>query len=342
MNLKKFKCIRIEDSLKNKFLLTIKYKDLIEITEINKLSVNRIVDEEKAKRMIPFIEEEKNFYPTIMMVTEEKCEIKYDENTSTITLKSNLDKLLGIVDGQHRYKSIELMLNREDIDESKINRLKEKEQTVFLISNLKKQEQRELFLEINSTPNKVKKGTQQRLDITTYNYYGLRFLNENEKYLKYINFDEDQVLKKDEKKIPYKFMLKGNEELLKDFEKSYINNTINETDINKHYTGIETIWRYILDKIIEYVTSQETLKGTIYSLELYYIAIFRYIKTIINNNEISLEIMEDELKKIKGFFDNDPVSFKNNIDLENGNADKINRIIKEIKLKKLNSEEIND
>lgn len=173
MTLKSFKCIRIEDCLKNKFLLTIKYKDLVEITEINKLSVNRIVDEEKAKRMISFIEKEDNFYPTIMMVTEEKCDIKYDENTSMITLKSNRDKLLGIVDGQHRYKSIELMLGRDEKNNDIMDILREKEQTVFLVSNLTKQDQRNLFLEINSTPNKVKKGTQLRLDITTYNYYGL-------------------------------------------------------------------------------------------------------------------------------------------------------------------------
>lgn len=339
MILKSFKCIRIEDSVKNKFLLSIKYKDLIEITEINKLSVNRIVDEEKAEKMISFIEEEKNFYPTIMMVTEEQCDIKYDDDTAMITLKSNKDKLLGIVDGQHRYKSIELMLNKEGIiPEEKMNILKEKEQTVFLISNFTKQDQRNLFLEINSTPNKVKKGTQLRLDITTYNYYGLKFLNENEKYLDYINFDEDQVLKKYEKRIPFKFILKGNEELLKSFEKDYVSNKLNEDDINKYYSAIEYLWRYILDKMIDYIKTDEKLKKSIYSLEIYYIAIFRYIKKTIGNTPIEKDIMEKGVEKIKSFFDINPIELKSKVDLENGNTDKINKIIKEIE----ENEEIND
>ncbi|WP_406540991.1 DNA sulfur modification protein DndB [Clostridium ljungdahlii] len=316
MGVKKFNCIRINDFLNNKYLLKIKYKDLVEITEINKLSVNRIVDETKASKMISFIKQNNKFYPTIIMVVSDKCDLEYDNTTSTLLLKSNEDKLLGVVDGQHRYKSIELMLKSQEIEDDKKDRLKEKEQAVFLIDKLTNQQQRDLFLEINGTPNKVKKGTQLRLDISTYNYYGLRFLNENSEYLCNINFDEDQVLKKNEKRLPYKFILKSNAQLLKDFENNYEKNLIPEDDLNKYYQSIEEIWKFILTRVTSYMSKSDTIKDTVYSLEIYYTTIFDeiYKKCKALYEDITDENIKAEFNKLKPFFDIYPVELKKEID----------------------------
>ncbi|MBI6874897.1 DNA sulfur modification protein DndB [Clostridium aciditolerans] len=310
---KTFKCLKMQEDGKNKYLIFIRYKDLIEITEVGKLSVNRIVDEEKAKKMVGFIRNEEKFYPTLLMVTNENCSTKYNSLENELTIKSKDGKCLGVVDGQHRYKSIELMLSNKDIPIEEIKKLGNKEQAVFLIDNLGAQEQRELFLEINSTPSKVKKGTQLRLMITVCNHYGLKYLERKNEYLKYIYFDEDQVLKKGEVKIPYKFVLKAHEKLFKDFEKKYLNNMIDENLINTYYESVEYIWNVIFENIRKY---EENFKKSIFILEIFYTSLFQCIyQTIVSKElEFNNQTIKELFDKIKLIFDIDAIEFKTEID----------------------------
>lgn len=332
MIVKRFKCIKINDERENKYLISAKYKDLVDITEVNKLSINRLIDEDRAKRMIDFIKMDSNFYPTIIMVTSEDCNLTFYESTSELELRSESNYLLGVVDGQHRYRSIELMLENEEITEEAKQKIMEREQSIFLISNLKKREQRTLFLEINRSANKVKKATELRLDISVYNYYGLEFLKNHKEFLEYINFDEDQVLKKEEKKIPYKYIIKSNEALLKDFEQEYKNKNVKAEELNKYYECIEYIWDTIMKKVVEYIKQDKPLRKSIFSLEIFYTTFFDMIYRSCKSEpeSFSNESIKEEFNKMSKILEVDTANLKNDVDAKSGNGDKVRKIKEKI------------
>lgn len=266
------------------YIAKISYKDLNSVCKFGNVSINREVDDDRAAKMVEYIEKKDSFYPTIVVATNKKNLIEYDENKKTIQIKIKDDEEKFIVlDGQHRFKSINLLLKEKECDINKF-------QSVFIIENMNNFQQRKVFLDINDTPRRVTTGTKLRFDKTIANYFSLSFLDENCSVLKYILMDDNQTSTNN--KIPYKYIIKFNEKLISILSKNFKNNKITFEEVEKYKNDIVKI-NNMLDEIIK-KSQQNDYQITKY--ELFYTELGdllgEYIKDAFDNKK------DIEMKKI--------------------------------------------
>ncbi|MDZ5252131.1 DNA sulfur modification protein DndB [Clostridium sp. LIBA-8841] len=250
--------IKLESNTENSkiYILKVAYSDLDKLFKLGNISINREVEEERAKIMSEYIKDKNTFYPTIVAATNSKNLINYNEKLKTISIKSfgENDKFI-VIDGQHRFKSI-VGLN-EKIDD--------RYQSVLLIDNINDFQQRKIFIDINDTPKKVTTGTKLRFKKTIENYITLSFLDSDENILNYIDMDENQAGKNET--IPYKYLYKFNEKLLKVLSSNFKKDKIVISEIDDMYINDLLL---INNKVKELIVS-EAKNESIVKYEVFYI-----------------------------------------------------------------------
>ncbi|MDK0570362.1 DGQHR domain-containing protein [Clostridium perfringens] len=285
------------DEISSIYMLKMGFKELIEVCGLGKISINREVDEYRSEKMVEYIKEKSTFYPTILVATMKKNLIIYDEKNKTIEINSDNNKDIVVIDGQHRYKSIELLL-KENYDENS-NRT----QSVLLLDNTNEFQQRKIFIDVNDNSKKVTVGTKLRLERSLINYISLNMVNKMEYLQKRVMMDDNQA--KDFETIPYKFIIKGNRELFKEVEKKYNNKQIELEYIDKRIETIINLWK----KIFALIDVGVEQKCNVIITEVFYIALCKEISNDINkyfNNDkyfdSFFENMKTEIKSINEKF----------------------------------------
>lgn len=282
------------------YLVKISYKDLIDICGVGKVSINRGVDVIRAGKMKKYIRMPDSFYPPLIVATTKKNLVVYDDEKKQISIhKDRLEKQkdMLVIDGQHRYTSIKLL--KEEDEESINNRY----QSIYLIDNLNEFQQRKIFIDINNTGIKVSTGTKLRLDKNLINYISLSIVNNSEIIQARISMDGNQT--KTTEKIPYKFIIRGNEKLLKEVDSEYEKNNLDIRIIDKMLIHIYKIW----DGIFNIVNLTEENMYKVLTNEVFYTAVCNNIIDIFNeyiyykvkNDE---EVCKDEFnEKLDKIFD---------------------------------------
>lgn len=279
----KFDAIKVEnknlspntDEVSNMYIVKINYSSLIELCGIGKVSINRDVDPERAKKMVKYIRNQEAFYPPLIVATTKKNLVIYDEIQKTISidgdkLSNNQDML--VIDGQHRYTSIKYL--GEESEEL----IKNRYQSIFLIDNLTEFQQRKIFIDINDTAKKVTTGTKLRLGKNLINYISLNLINSSESVQQKVVMDVNQT--SDVNRIPYKFIIRGNEKLLAKVDEDFDKDKIDIIQVDKVLPSILTIWEEIFS-IIEKAIEESC---NIITNEAFYIAICEYIEVIFNKH----------------------------------------------------------
>lgn len=247
------------------YMLNVGFKDLVEICGIGKISINREVDECRAKKMVDYIKDNSTFYPTILVATTKKNLINYDKKNKIININSGngfkKNKDIIVIDGQHRYKSIELLL-KEDLKSNQ-----ERYQSVLLLDNINEFQQRKIFVDVNDNSRKVTVGTKLRLEKNIVNYISLVMVDRINYLTERVAMDDNQTKEFD--KIPYKFIIKGNKELLTDIEISYNKKEIELYEVDVLIEEIIKVW----NKIFEVIKKGVENNCNIVLTEVFYIAL---------------------------------------------------------------------
>lgn len=246
------------------YIVKFDYKSLIDICTIGKISINRDVEEDRAKKMVNYIKDVHAFYPPIIVATLKKNLIKYDSINNRIHIDS--DKFvknndLIVIDGQHRFRSIELL------SEENSTLIENRYQSVFLIDNINEFQQRKIFIDINNTSRKVTTGTKLRFEKNIINYISLNLVNNSEKIQQKITMDDNQTTTTDE--LPYKFIIRGNERLLKKIDSFYEKRKIKIDDIDNLLEIIKDFW----EKVFEIIDESAKLECGVATNEAFYIAL---------------------------------------------------------------------
>lgn len=252
--------IELGDSsdISNLYIARICYKNIHEVCKLGNVSINREIDRDRAKKMVDYIKKKGSFYPTIVVATNSKNTIKYNEMFKTIDISINdeNDKFI-VLDGQHRFESINL------IDDKQLT--EKRYQSMLIVENMNNFQQRRLFLDINDTPKRVSTGTKLRFDKTIANYFSLMLLDKNDKVLDYILMDDNQTASN--KEIPYKYIVRFNEKLLISISKMFKDNKCKLRDI-------ETVKDFIIlidEKLIELIEFSQKENLEITRFEIFYI-----------------------------------------------------------------------
>lgn len=153
------------DSENKKILMTteMKVKDLLDRYTLNKL-VNRDVSSTKVSQLRKYIDTYDSeigiYFPAVILAaTEDPKKI----NTENLTVQFSDSVKFIVLDGQHRIKALESFKNQQ-IDNERLIEVLMSTVTVQIYFNLKEQEQRQLFLDINSTSKQVSKSLAFRYD----------------------------------------------------------------------------------------------------------------------------------------------------------------------------------
>ncbi|AMN35783.1 DNA sulfur modification protein DndB [Clostridium perfringens] len=252
--------IKLDNNTENSniYILKVSYSDLDKLFKIGNISINREVEEERAKKMSEYIKDKNSFYPTIVAATNTKNLINYNENLKTISVKllGENDKFI-VIDGQHRFKSIVGLTEKFD------NRY----QSVLLIDNINDFQQRKIFIDINDTPKKVTTGTKLRFKKNIENYITLSFLNFDEDILDYIDMDENQAGKNET--IPYKYLYRFNEKLLKVLSNNFNKEKILLSEIDNTYMeDLLLINSKIKELIVDELKNESIIKYEVFYIEL--------------------------------------------------------------------------
>lgn len=305
----RFMAIRLDEKeYSNKYIAVMTFKQLTELTEIKSLSNNREVNPDRASEMMEFIKDEKAFYPPLILSTNKKIlnyknneiHIRYDKKNSAE------EKPFSIIDGQHRFQSIEKLCESIGDDKSQIfNRL----QSIFIIENISDVEQRKIFIDINENAKKVTLATKERFKITLANYMGLKIIKDNDILKGNINMDIEKTEKID--KYPYKYVIAANKILLFDLEKRYLRNEFKLNDLeevadllNEFWSNIYTFIKYNYEKC-DYLITLEFIKliskkvveelsegiNRLISKEIEYSGVYN---TLINNLNYLFKIIKDD------------------------------------------------
>ncbi|EOU1682064.1 hypothetical protein M1Z66_000971 [Clostridium perfringens] len=305
------------DEKSNIFILKVAYSELNNLFKLGNIAINREVDEERAKKMTEYIKEKNSFYPTIVAATSAKNMINYDDNLKLIETKiTKDDQKFIVIDGQHRFKSIlELDCNMD------------RYQSVLLIDNINEFYQRKIFCDINDKAKKVTTGTKLRFNKTIENYITLYFLNKNDNFLKSVNMDENKAGKGNE--IPYKYLYRFNENLLKDLSKEFKQNRITINDIEEKY--INDVMD--INNSIKVLIESEKFDGLI-KYEVFYIALGEILCKLLKNKfsekqKIDMEEIKLRLDELKSKFSEISKEFLNNVpEKQNSKKERVKEILK--------------
>lgn len=284
--------IELNEEEKSKiYVIKVSYSDLKNLCRLGNIAINRELDEDRALEMVDYINSKSSFYPTLVVSTVKKDNIDYQETEKSmvITIKKDEDKFI-VLDGQHRFQSINLISDEE--------LKKERYQSILLVENINDFKQRKLFMDINNTPRKVKTGTKCRFEKTISNYISLKLINNRESALKYITMDENQT--KDNNKIPYKYIVKFNEKFINLLEKGFKQEKYKLENIDKVMTEVLEVNKLLLD-LIEFsqisdinVTTYEVMYSCLGVILSEYV-----VETSNNNVQIRMEDIRYVLKILK-------------------------------------------
>lgn len=248
------------------YLVSIPFAELIKICKIKSISTNRSVDEFRAAKMVKYIKQRSAFYPPIIISTCKKDQINFNTITSEISIcnATNDTNSLTIIDGQHRYKSIELLMEQDGTCG--------KNQAVFIINGISDLKRREIFIDINDNAKRVSTGDKERYKISLANYFGLLYLK-NYDNIQHIDWGANQM--KPGKKFPYKFIVKSIGIILEEHEKSYKRGEISLTDISWFGELNKNIWDAIFEKYYE-----DEKVSKLFEAEVVLLSLFRLYKPI--------------------------------------------------------------
>lgn len=277
------------------YMIKMDYESLIELCGVGKVSINRVVDTYRSGKMKNYIREKNAFYPPLIVATTKKNLIIYDVEKKTIRIdeeKLIKNKDMLVIDGQHRYTSIK-MLKEEDR-----NLISNRYQAIFLIDNLNEFQQRKTFIDINDNAKKVTTGTRLRLDKTLINYISLSIVDNCIGIQKRISMDGNQTVSL--KKIPYKFIIRGNEKLVKKIDDDYDRNKIDIAIVDKILSSLYIIW----DEVFKIVDLAEEKQCNIVINEVFFIAVCIICEGI---------LIEDIYNKVLNKVTIDKIEFKKNI-----------------------------
>ncbi|WP_311079576.1 DNA sulfur modification protein DndB [Paenibacillus polymyxa] len=146
------------DNSNSKGLMTtqIKVKDLLRIYHIDS-TVNRDINTSRIPKIVNYLIGYDSypgvFFPSIMCAYSGNPNNDFDLNRSLLTIPTN--EQLVIIDGQHRIKSLESLINNQKIDVERKNKILESDVTLQLYFGLSKDDMRNLFADINSNSVKV-------------------------------------------------------------------------------------------------------------------------------------------------------------------------------------------
>lgn len=263
------------------------YEELIEICTLGNVSINREVDDERASQMVAYIGQSNAFYPPIVVATNKKNNLDYIETTKQLCIDIHEEDCKFIViDGQHRFKSIEKLLKEESEDDKYTKR----KQSVFIIDNANDFNQRKIFMDINNNSKKVKLGTKIRFEESIANYFGLYVLENIEGFTEYVVLDSDQAT--DNTKIPYKFIVKCMEKIVNVLEKEFRKERLRFEDIEKYNSIVLSIWKSIFILIQKAAENGYKITG----IEKFYIVLGKNIQKLFENKQ--------ERQKIIGCIEN--------------------------------------
>lgn len=270
--MKKYPAIRVEESNVyegsvtkfSTYMLSVDYSELVKLARVKSISTNREVDHSRAEKMIDFISKSGSFYPPIIVATDSIGSFRYDNDTNTceFNISSEKGNELIIIDGQHRFTSIQKLLALEIGD-----KFKEIKQAVFLIDGINELKRREVFLEINDNAKRVSTGDKERYKTNVSNYLSLKLINKIE-VIKYINWGANQTTKINE--YPYKFIVKSNKLLLNQAEKDFKSAKIDLKAIDKLLKSLEYIWE------INFMYFEENSQYNVVNTEVFIKAVFKH------------------------------------------------------------------
>ncbi|KQY90154.1 hypothetical protein ASD24_24935, partial [Paenibacillus sp. Root52] len=212
-------------------------------------SMNRLINDTSVDMILKYMKEEQEniFFPPVIMNSSGK--INYDLTTYKLALE---DSSLTIIDGQHRIKAINELLDdpnfKNDFNKMKI--------PFLIIEELSPELHRKLFHTINDKSTKVQNNVSDRFSTTTSNLIGLRYVSENLVNREYIEWEGKQS----KEKIVYSHILNCIEKI-EDFigtkfedELKYLNFVVVENKNhyykdNIYFEVFSKFWNYIFKKI---------------------------------------------------------------------------------------------
>lgn len=241
----KIECLENKENSKVSYTGYIKYKDLVNYALLKPLTVNRLTDSKRLKKMKEYIEKVDSIYPPIVIALEKGCDWFYkndelilEDDSSEITDNNRL----VIIDGQHRFLSIKKLVESFEDDKEISNR----RQAVFIVNNMTDIEQRNLFMEINDNMKRVSSVSKRIFSVEIANYISLKTII-NIGITKKINIKNDQSTEF----YPYKFILNGNQVLFGDIELESFNSSSLLESLDKYSVYSECVWRKVLSFIEE-------------------------------------------------------------------------------------------
>lgn len=201
-------CLENKVNGKSVYIGYVKYSDLVKFAFLKPLTVNRITNKSRIKDMKEYIMKQNSNYPPIVVAVEEGCRASYNgkENKLLIEKGSNENRLnrLVIIDGQHRYLSIESLIKSNPENSGILNR----KQAIYILTGISELEQRKYFMDINETMKSVSSVSKRIFQITVPNYISLKVIK-TLNIIKKVNIKNDQCTNK----YPYKFIQSGTEVL---------------------------------------------------------------------------------------------------------------------------------
>ncbi|TDL64174.1 DGQHR domain-containing protein [Paenibacillus amylolyticus] len=212
-------------------------------------SMNRLINDASVDLIIKYMKEEGDgiFFPPVIMNSSGK--LKYDHTTYKLLIEQSS---LTIIDGQHRIKAINEILedpdSMNDFDKIKI--------PFLIIEELSPELHRKLFHTINDKSTKVQNNVSDRFSTTTSNLIGLRYVSEHLENKDMIEWEGKQS----KEKIVYSHMLNCIEKI-EDFLEEKFKDALEEIDPitvedkeyyykDAGYYGVfVAFWDYIFNKI---------------------------------------------------------------------------------------------
>lgn len=232
----KIECIKDDINGRENYSGYIKYGDLVKFGFLKELTVNRITDQNRLPGMEKYIKKPSSIYPPIVVALEKGTNVSYNNTSKELMIDNgiseNNEKLLVIIDGQHRFLSIKQAIRNSD-DEAFRNR----KQPIFILTEMSDIEQRNLFIEINDHMKRVSSASKDIFDISIPNYLSLKIIKDFGIANK-INMKNDQY----EEKYPYKFILSGNRVLFKSLKVDSFDEKDLLDILNKYSNIAKKIW----------------------------------------------------------------------------------------------------
>lgn len=296
-------CIENKEDNKSNYSGYITYNDLVKHAYLKPLTVNRLTDDRRLGKMTKYIEEKGNIYPPLVIALEPECKFEYDSSKHQllIDVHETQDRKFIIIDGQHRFRSIEELLKYKN-DESTLSR----KQSIFIITNVSDIDQRKLFMDINNNMKTVSNVSKRIFEVSIPNYISL-YIIKNLNIVKNINIKNDQCTKS----YPYKFILSGNKILFGGLDIDSYDEEQLEINLNKYKEKGFIIWKEILNfiekntklelkinKLNANINNYKSIKTEIFINAFMTVLMKENNNLIENDNDILKNIVKNKIKFI--------------------------------------------